>query len=818
MQTLPKHYDHRETEAKWRAYWRETGLYRFDPDHAGPIYSVDTPPPTVSGALHIGHIFSYTQAEAVVRYRRMRGHSIFYPFGFDDNGLPTERLVEKEHRVKGSAMPRGEFVDLCLRTTKKYEEEFKELWQRLGFSADWDRLDYATISPVVQRISQRSFLDLHRKGVVYNRDCPTLWCCECETSIAQAELEEAELASTFSDLRFRLDDGRDLIIATTRPELLPACVAVFVHPDDARHRPLVGRTARVPLFDQEVPILTDPRVDPEKGTGIVMCCTFGDATDVVWWQAHRLPLRTAIDSSGRMNERAGPHAGRKVPAARAAILEELRAAGLVLEERKITHPVNTHERCGTPVEFLSVPQWFIRILDHKADLIEMGKRIRWYPPHMLSRYVNWVEGIEWDWNISRQRFFGVPFPLWRCEACGEVRVARDDELPVDPLATTPADACPCGARAWQGEKDVMDTWATSSVTPQINARWGEADDRSARILPMDLRPQAHDIIRTWAFYTIVKSYFHHGDIPWRDVVISGHVQAGRGEKISKSKGSKQRIPSPMEILAKEPADGLRYWACSAKLGNDYIYNPGDFNDARRLLTKLWNAARFSFSHLEAFQPRPIEPRSLRIIDQWLLARVARAAGAITRYWDGYEFGIAKGETEGLFWHVLCDNYLELVKDRLYNEDKHGADARRSALTGLYAGLYAILRLFAPILPFITEELYQAFFREREPGSSPSIHVAPWPVDAYDVDPEAEPCGDLAVRVLSDLRGYKTTHGLSMNKPLSLLAIALPPELAPRFFRIADDLRMTANLAEIRASEEAGLADYRVDAIEHEPVA
>lgn len=762
---MPKRYDPREAEARLQKSWAESGIFRYDPMGQGPVFSIDTPPPTVSGMIHMGHVFSYVQAEVVARYRRMRGDRVFYPFCFDDNGLPSERFTEKVKGVKATDMPRAEFVKLCLEVTARAEEQFKDLWTRFGFSCDWSLL-YTTIDPWVQRISQRSFLDLVRRNRVYRKESPTLWCPECGTAVAQAETEDRELPGFFHDLLFPLADGSGNIpIATTRPELLPACVAVFVNPGDARYVHLKGARVRVPLFDREVAVHTDPAVDMEKGSGAVMCCTFGDTTDIQWWQDFGLELRIVLDSRGHMNEKAGFLAGMFWKKARQVLVERLREEGFARGGREITHPVNAHERCGTPLEYLVNEQWFIRILDMKEDLLARGRSIEWRPGHFRVRYDHWVENLRWDWCISRQRYFGVPFPLWYCAGCGSPVFASEDQLPVDPLTDSPEEPCPdCGCTNFLPETDVMDTWATSSLTPQINIRWGETDQREIGI-PMSLRPQAHDIIRTWAFYTIVKAHLHQERIPWESVMISGHALNPSREKMSKSKGNV--AGDPLAALEVYSADELRYWACSSRLGTDVVFSEDVLGEGRRLVTKLWNAARFAAGHLEDYLPE--DTPELHPFDRWILARLSETVARATAGMNDFEYSSCVGEAETFFWKALCDNYLEIVKARLYGSDPV---SRRAAQHALYRALYGVLRLFAPVMVHITDELYNLVFRERE--GHPSIHVAPWPLRDPG-DPEALKSGEAALRIIEEARRFKSENNLSMAASLGGITVACTPE-------------------------------------------
>ena len=773
-------YDPKQLDASAQELWEREGVHRFDTASSAEVFSVDTPPPTVSGSLHVGHVSSYTQAECIVRYQRMRGKSVFYPFGFDGNGLPSERLTEREHNVLGREMPRDEFVALCQRTTKKYEQEFEQLWRSLGVSADWS-LCYSTIDERSMRISQRGFLDLLAKGEAYLHTSPTMWDTETQCSVAQAELKSKDQRTKMNDVRFDLKDGGDFTIATTRPELLCACVAVFIHPSHPRAGELIGKQATVPLFGHHVLIRADDTVDPEKGTGIVMCCTFGDKTDVEWYQKHKLELRQAVGRDGRFTELAGPEAGLFAKQVRRKVLERLKDSGHLEGQKDVDNVVNVYERTGREVEFLPARQWFVKVLDKKAKLLELGEALNWYPSHMGKRYHNWVDGLEWDWGISRQRFYGVPFPVWYCNGCDAVFAAPDEWLPIfDHKNFQVTKACEqCGKTDWRPETDVMDTWATSSETPQINNRWGENDDAPRSPLPMSIRPQAHDIIRTWAFYTIVKSWIHHQALPWHDVVVSGHVQTKRRAKISKSTGNAP--DDPRDMVSEHGADAVRYWALSATLGADTVYSLDDIKQGRRLCVKLFNATKLAQGHLLAKDDRAAFDRKScsatpRPIDRWIRSRLARTAELATKNLDRYEFGIAKNDLERFFWNDLCDNYLEMIKARLYDDTPEGRDDRDAALAGLYDALYGITRLLAPFVPHICEAVHQAIFRETE--DVVSIGVAPWP-STEDNDADAAVYGDAAISVLTAIRRWRTSNSVGAGKPLSVATIRVPPETASR---------------------------------------
>ncbi len=696
-----RRYDPRAAEERWAQYWEEQGVYRFAPDDPRPVYAIDTPPPTASGELHLGHCYSYSQTDFAARFWRMNGCNVYYPMGWDDNGLPTERLVEKRLGIVPAQVGRERFAEAIRQVSAELEARYERLWRRLGLSVDWQHT-YATVSPAAQRVAQLSFLELYEKGLAYRAAAPTIWCPLCQTAIAQAEVDDLERETTFYTLAFHLDDGQVLPIATTRPELLPACVAVFVNPGDERHRQLAGRRALTPLFGRQVPILADERADPTKGTGVAMCCTFGDATDVAWWYAYRLPLIGLIQRDGTLGH--PPYIGLDVQTARQRIVADLDARGLMLERRPATQSVRVHERCDTPVELIETSQWFIRLLEHKQEFIEAGRQIAWHPAHMRARYENWVENLSWDWCISRQRYYGVPFPAWYCRACGQVVLAERAALPVNPLTDRPPRPCACGSIDLLPEADVMDTWATSSLTPLIAGRWLEEPELFRKVFPMSLRPHAHEIIRTWTFYTIVKSLYHLGQVPWSNVVISGYGLLPKGEKISKSRGGGPL--DPFEMMDRYSADAVRYWAASTGLGHDSVVSEDKIAAGGRLVTKLWNVAQFAHRFLATDGTPAALPAPLPA-DAWLLSRLQRTIEQATAAFGEYDHAGAKEEIESFFWNVLADNYVEMVKGRLY-ELADGEPRKEAARYALHTTLLTVTRLLAPILPYITEEVYQLY--------------------------------------------------------------------------------------------------------------
>ena len=778
--SLSKQYDPLTAERAAEHQWREAGVYHFNAANDAPVYAIDTPPASVSGRLHLGHVYSYAHADFFARYRRMRGDNVFYPMGYDDNGLPTERLVERTRGVRAAEIGRAAFIRECLTVAAEVEAEYEAIWRRLGLSVDW-RYSYRTIDDESRRVAQWGFLDLLRRDLAYRRSAPTLWCPECRTAIAQAELNDLERETTFYTLLFSTDDGAPLPIATTRPELLPACVAVFVHPDDARHRHLIGRRATTPFFEQSVPILPDPTADPAVGTGAVMCCTFGDTADIAWQRRHDLPIIEAIGPDGRMTAVAGPFAGQTTAEARRALTGALDERGLLAERRPTTQTVRVHERCDTPVETIISRQWFIRILEQRDAFLEAGRRITWHPAHMGTRYAQWVENLSWDWCISRQRAFGVPFPLWYCEACGEITVAGEDELPVDPAERPPRRPCACGSAAFRPETDVMDTWATSSLTPQIVGRRLSDPSLFRRVFPMSLRPQAHEIIRTWAFYTIVRAHYHDDALPWGDIAISGWGLSPDGAaKLSKSKGG-----GPIGALAaldKYSADAVRYWAAGAGLGKDTVISEERIATGGKWVTKLWNVARFAERFLDGYAPPVAPPADLTTADRWLLARLAQVTAAATAAFDGYDYATARGEVETFFWRDLADNYIEMAKQRLYGGEA-GYEAARYTL---YHALLTTIKLLAPLLPYVTEAIYGGLFAAAD--GAPSVHVAAWPEASAPADATALAAGDALLNIATAVRRYKSEHGLSLGAELAgLRLVGAPPELLPALREATADL-------------------------------
>ena len=777
MMKIEKHYDFQSVEPKMQSFWQENSIYKFIPD-GRQTFSIDTPPPTISGSLHIGHIFSYTQAEIIARYKRMRGYNVFYPFGFDDNGLPTERLVEKKEKIRARKISRKDFIERCMKVTDYYEQEFQDLWTSMGFSVDWS-LKYKTIGPRAQKISQKAFIDLAKQNKAYIKESPVFWCTECQTSIAQAELESKVLQSTFNYLHFNVE-GTLVPVATTRPELLFSCVCLFVNPSDQDHSWMIGHKATVPLYNFDIPILSDCKVDVNKGSGVVMCATFGDSTDVDWVTEYNLPCKNIITAYGTVANNVPFIGGLQLKEARQKIIELLTEKGYLIKSVSINHNVATHERCGTAIEIIPSKQWYIDVLSQKAELIEAADKIKWHPSYMKSRYINWVSNLQWDWCISRQRYFGVPFPVWYCKRCGKPIFAEDNELPVNPVVTPCNKTCTCGCTEFIPESAVLDTWATSSLSPLINARYGEKTNYTKEILPMSLRTQAHEIIRTWAFYTIVRSLYHTKMLPWSEIMISGFVLAKPGEKISKSK--KNSAYSPELLIKNNSADALRYWAANAKLGTDTFFSESELKLAKRFITKLWNASKFALEFLDEYTP--LDLQSLLPIDRWIIEKTNQTILQAEGYLDEYEIGDARHVVDDLFWKDFCDNYIELIKPRLYNSDINSLNYK-SAQNGLYYALLNIIKMYAIYVPHITEYIYQSFFAKYE--MQDSLHLCLWsdfttPAQAY------IQFGENIKTVLAAIRKFKTENGLSMRTEIAEYKIEVEQRVYPLMMSALSDIK------------------------------
>ncbi len=857
-------------EAAWAKRWAGSGTYHFDPTATRErVYSIDTPPPTVSGSLHMGHVFSFTHTDTIARYKRMRGYAVWYPMGWDDNGLPTERRVQNYYGVrcdpslpyvagyvppvegglaKGEqpvAISRPNFVELCERLTAEDERAFEDIFRYLGLSVDWRNL-YTTIGEKARRTSQLAFLHLLRKGEAYSAEAPTLWDVDFRTAVAQAELADRERPGAFHTLVFHRADGEDFLIDTTRPELLPACVAVVVHASDERFKGLVGSQVTTALFGASVPVVEHPLAQPDKGTGAAMVCTFGDLTDVIWWRELGLPVRAIVGRDGRLlpgapaglSEAGGALysselAGKTVAAAQRRVVELLReSAEMRGQPRPITHVVKYYERGDRPLEIVTSRQWWIRTLPHQEAFLALGRELQWHPAYMRARYEDWVSGLNSDWLVSRQRFYGVPLPVWyRLDDAGEPLHSEplfpsEDDLPIDPTTDIPQGFSPQDRGmpgGFTADPDVMDTWATSSLTPQIAGGWEDrtSGDRWERLFPMDLRPQAHDIIRTWLFSTIVRSYLEFGRLPWSNAALSGWILDPDRKKMSKSVGN---VVTPRGLLEQHGSDAVRYWAASGRPGTDTAFEETQMTVGRKLALKMMNASKFVLSpklwagygasELPAGEATPADltpdgaagaaaAAALRTalaidpVDVALLASLSELVSVATRAFEDYDYARALERTEAWFWD-FCDNYLELVKSRAYGE--MGLDRAMSARTALAVSLSTLLRLFAPVMPFVTEEIW-SWWQEG------SVHHAPWPqpseVTARAPAAAISVAGDgpsevytSAVDLLAAIRRAKSEAKVGPRSPVERVTVSGPPEQVNALRLVEDDLRAAQNVAEL----------------------
>ena len=823
-------------EQKWMARWDAEGVYRFDRSRPrAEVFSIDTPPPTVSGSLHVGHVFSFTHTDVVARFQRMRGKAVFYPMGWDDNGLPTERRVQNYFGVRCDptlpydplfAAPekpgkhpipvsRPNFIELCARLTAEDEQVFERLWRHLGLSVDWS-MTYATIDRRAQRVSQLSFLRLLRRGLAYQIEAPTLWDIDFRTAVAQAELEDREQPGAYHRIRFKSAGGDGFVeIDTTRPELIPACVALVAHPDDERYKPLFGTDVLTPLFGVRVPVRAHALADPEKGTGVAMICTFGDLTDVIWWRELGLPVRAVIQTNGALKPvtwgergwestdaaRAQEHydhlAGLSAVKARGRIVDELKASGDLLgEPRPITHAVKFYEKGDRPLEIVTSRQWFVKTMEFREELLARGRELQWHPPYMRARYENWINGLAGDWCVSRQRFFGVPFPLWyKVRGDGSIDfdarlVPADDRLPLDPSTDVPEGYVASQRNqpgGFAGDPDIMDTWATSSLTPQIASRWEEDPDLFARVFPMDVRPQAHDIIRTWLFDTVLRSHFEFNSLPWKHAAISGWVLDPDRKKMSKSKGN---VVTPMGLLEEHGSDGVRYWAASGRPGTDTAFDTGQMKVGRRLAIKLLNASRFVLA-----KPEPPGPVTAAV-DRGLLTMLARIVHESTVDFEEFNYTRVLERAETFFWS-FCDDYLELVKGRRYGDQ--GTALAASANGALLTALSTMLRLFAPFLPFVTEEVW-SWWREG------SIHRSAWPTK----DEVLARCGgaednggvdslQFAATVLGAIRKKKSEEQRALKTLVAKAVIHAPSALLGLLPEVESDLRASGLIQQLETA-------------------
>jgi valyl-tRNA synthetase len=762
---MEKKYKPEIVERKWLESWNDS-LYYFDESSDKPSYIIDTPPPYPTGDFHVGNALNWCYIDFIARYKRMRGYNVMFPQGWDCHGLPTEVKVEERQGISKSQIDKQEFRDLCKHLMRENIAQMKEMMQKLGMSIDWSK-EFVTMDDRYKRYTQLSFVKMYREGLIYQEEHPVNWCPRCETAIAFAEVEYEDRAASLNYILFKkVDVGTEqeaeyVEIATTRPELLASCVAVAVHPDDERYKDIAGKELVVPIFGHTVKVYEDESVDPEFGTGVVMICTFGDRQDVRWWKLHNLPLIESIDERGKMTEAARGYEGLSVKECKTRIIEDLNAQGLLRKREPLQQNVGVCWRCKTPIEIISTRQWFVRVMHD--EIIKASEEINWYPEHFAIRLKNWVDSMEWDWCISRQRIFSVPIPVWYCLKCGTVKVASEDDLPVDPSATSPEEPCAnCGGREFKGEDDVLDTWMDSSLSALWVAGWDlNAGTSSGISFPTALRPQGHDIIRTWAFYTILRSLALTNAIPWHTILINGMVLGEDGYKMSKSRNN---FISPDAVIQEHGVDVFRQWAAiGGAVGSDVQFRWKDIVAASKFMQKLWSILRFSMLHLSDYEYEE-GAVNLRVVDKWLLSKLNKLVLSVTDAMETYKFDEAMKDIRAFAWNVLADDYIELAKSRLYGRggDEEGKESARYAL---YVTLETLAKLLAPFAPFFAEEMYSYI----EPGKS--IHKEHWPEVKQDmIDVEAEMKGDVIADIVRAVRRYKSEHGIPLNAPLGKLEI------------------------------------------------
>jgi valyl-tRNA synthetase len=800
MKVLPKRFNIVEVEEKWQRKWEEFGVYRFNwRDQKRPVYSIDTPPPYPSGNFHMGNVLNWTYFDIVARYKRMRGHNVLFPQGWDCHGLPTEVETEEEYGIKKTEMPPAEFINLCKKFVNKYIRVMKEAVMRLGCSIDWTT-EYKTMNPDYWRRTQLSFILLHKKGMIYQGTHPINWCPSCETAIADAEVEHEHRRGTLHYIKFKLDNDEHLTIATTRPEFLSACVAVAVNPNDERHQKYVDREIWVPVANRKVKIIPDNLVDPKFGTAVVMICTYGDKEDVKAAAKHRLPVIMTIDEKGKMNQNAGKYAGMAIQEAKRAVALDLEKEGLIEKKENLQQEVGVCWRCKTPIEILERKQWFMKTRVLTDAVKQNTLEITWYPDYMKNRMIDWAKSLDWDWVISRQRIFATPIPIWYCKKCGETILAKPEWAPIDPRTEDPKiTKCPkCASKEFKPETDVLDTWFDSSITCAVHAGWPDSQDWH-RLYPADLHTSGYDIIRTWAYYLMVRHLALFDEKPYKSVLINGMVLGSDGRKMSKSLGNYVATP---DVFNKYGADAPRQWAASGgATGSDIPFRWADVEYGWRFLIKLWNGARFASLHLQDYTPK--EKVELDLLDRWLLSKMEKATQKVTTALENCNFNMATEEIRNFTWHELCDQYIEATKHRLYKPETYGEKKKNAVIYTLYTAIYRTLQLLAPISPHITEEIYQIMYADDKKHRS--IHLSPWPLPREEkVDEEIEKHGDLIMATIGEIRRDKAERKKPLNALITRLTIHAGSKKSARILNQAvEDIAGTCKAKKIKIMPEEG---------------
>ena len=769
MQPMPKEYNFTEIERKWQQKWEEMGIYHYDwNDKKRVPYSIDTPPPYPSGELHMGNVLNWTYFDMVARYKRMQGFNVLFPQGWDCHGLGIEIQVEKTYNIRKRDVPPEQFRKWCMELVEKYIAMMKEGILKLGCSIDWTT-EYRTMDPDYWRRTQLSFILLYKKGYMYQGTHPVNWCPHDETAIADAEVDYVKRDGVLHYIRFPFEGTSDYaLIATSRPEFIPACAVIEVNPDDERYSKYIGKTIVVPIINRSVKVIADECVDPKFGTGVVMICTYGDKEDVKTVIKHKLPVIMLLTENGRINENGGKYAGLFINQARAAIIEDLTAAGLLEKTEKIMQEIGVCDRCKTHVEILERKQWFMNTRKLTDAVEKMANEIVWYPDYMKNRLIDWAKSLDWDWVISRQRLFATPIPVWYCKNCGELILAKEDWVPIDPKLENPRiDKCPkCGGKDFAGEQDVFDTWMDSSITCAVHAGWPDRADWK-HLFPADVHPSGTDIIRTWAYYLIVRHLALFNEKPFKSCLINGMVLGSDGRKMSKSLKNYAAAP---EVLNKNGADATRQWAAGGgATGSDIPYRAQDVEYGRRFLVKLWNASSFTSKLLADYKPTANAKPDLQPLDKWIISKAENLTKKVTEEFEKCQFNVAMEDIRNFTWHVFCDYYLEAVKDRLYNPDLSGTTKKLAAQDTLYQVLYRILQLLAPVAPHLTEEIYQHMFKDYK--GFESLQVSPWPkFNTATADEEAEKNGDIIIATMTAFRNFKAENKQALNAQYSCLTI------------------------------------------------
>ncbi len=770
-------YD-KKLEEKWMEYWYSNNIYEFVDDGKHELYIIDTPPPFTSGKMHMGHVLSYSLFDFAARFKRMKGYAVLYPQGWDSQGFPTEVKVEAKY---GRGLSREEFVKKCVEWTEEFISMMRKQMQRMGFSADWKR-EYVTMKPEYHKKVQLSLMKMYEQGLVYKAAHPVFWCPNCVSAIAKAETEEVPRNTKLNYLKFKCDDGKDLLIATTRPEYLHACVAVFVHPDDERYKGIIGKEIETPL-GKKVKIYSDVDVERDFGTGVVMVCTFGDKQDAVWVYRHNLPVIDAIDEHGRLKN-AGEFDGLKLEEARAKIMEKLEAEGKVEKIEPLSQVVKIHDRCKKPIELKVSDQWFCKIDGFQRDIITAAKKMKWIPEFTLQYLIDWTNFIEWDWVISRQRYFGTPIPFYVCKKCGKTKAVDESELPFRPENARKDIKCECG-ETMVPETSTCDCWVDSSITPLIIAGWPEKGWE--RYFPATLRPQGIEIIRTWAFYTVYRSLMLTGKPPFKEVLLNGNVLGPDGKKMSKSLGN---IVDPLELIEQYSADAVRIWSASSGAAtHDRPFNYQEMKFAQAFINKVWNASRFVQASCADYVEGEYDCAPT---DKWILGRLEETQKKAEEAYENYDYFTAMSSVENFFWHDFCDNYLEFVKHRIYGQ---GGGSKRAAQKTLLTVLNHSLKIMAPIIAFTTEEIYHEMFAKSE--KKDSIHLSEWPGAVIDkIDGDVMERGALLVKVIGEIRKHKSTRKLSMKEEMPAMRIALPKDAMVHGETIKEEVEKVGNIKNV----------------------